>query len=546
MHPPGIVLQTMRDSRSHSSSGQFGEEKDTGGEGLRQEMSSDVSLPSFEAALEALSSIMTPRTRAERPETHLRKMFELLKVLKLEEPLMQLKVIHVAGTKGKGSTCTFVESIMRSCGFRTGLYTSPHLINICERFRLNGMEISEEEFTKHFWTCWNQLKDNHLEGIHFFQFLTLLALKIFIDEKVDVAILEVGLGGKYDATNVVNPTVCGITSLGYDHMEILGNTLKEIAEEKAGIMKVGVPAFTVPQPEEAMEVLKNRSNQFGIPLQLVSPLEPSVLGDRKLGLDGDHQYINAGLAVGLCDTWLRRTGYSKATELSQNQSLPEPFVKGLAMAKIAGRTQIISDPHVKGNGSGIEESPSVVYDRLLFYLDGAHSPESMEACANWFSNVIKGYNTEHSSGKHQIGSKWANVLMFNCMSVRDPQSLLCQLVNICSQKGDTAAGTTGSDLSWQLNLQKIWESLVCVTGGVDKSASSKNFSKPSSYEPFLDIHPGNSANALDFSSSAVLPSVPMAVRLLRKCAQRNPSLQMRVLVTGSLHLVGDVLKMLKK
>ncbi|PUZ38395.1 hypothetical protein GQ55_9G192900 [Panicum hallii var. hallii] len=270
----------------------------------------------YEEVLGCLGSLITRKVRADTGNrgNQWELMAKYVQILELEEPIAQLKVVHVAGTKGKGSTCTFAESILRSCGFRTGLFTSPHLMDVRERFRLDGLDISEDKFIRYFWWCWNKLKDktgNDVPMPAYFRFLALLAFKIFSDEKqVDVAVLEVGLGGKYDATNVVRaPVVCGISSLGYDHMEILGNTLGEIAGEKAGILKKGVPAYTVPQPEEAMSVLMRRASELGVSLQVVQPLDPQKLEDQPLGLHGEHQYMNAGLAVALANTWLEKQGH---------------------------------------------------------------------------------------------------------------------------------------------------------------------------------------------------------------------------------------------
>lgn len=185
-------------------------------------------LPPYEEAMEALSSLITKRSRADKSNkgNTFELLFEYIKILELEEPIKQMKVIHVAGTKGKGSTCSFTESILRNCGFHTGLFTSPHLIDVRERFRLDGVDICEEKFLAYFWWCFDRFKERVTDEVpmpNYFRFLALLAFKIFAAEQVDVAILEVGLGGKYDATNVVeNPVVCGISSLGYDHMEILG------------------------------------------------------------------------------------------------------------------------------------------------------------------------------------------------------------------------------------------------------------------------------------------------------------------------------------
>ncbi|XP_076945379.1 folylpolyglutamate synthase-like [Bidens hawaiensis] len=199
-----------------------------------------------------------------------------------------------------GSTCVFTEAILRNHGFHTGLFTSPHLIDVRERFQLDG-------FAK----CTDDVPMPTL-----FHFLSLLAFKIFAAEQVDVAITEVGLGGKSDATNVIqSPIVCGITPLGFDHTEILGNTLEDIAGQKAGIFKYyyyfvqkGVPAFTVSQPPEAMQVLKDTASQLDVRLLVTNQLDGNLLNGLHLGLAGEHQYVNAGLAVMLSYTWLQRTG----------------------------------------------------------------------------------------------------------------------------------------------------------------------------------------------------------------------------------------------
>uniref|UniRef100_A0A6G4ZWC4 Putative tetrahydrofolylpolyglutamate synthase n=1 Tax=Rhipicephalus microplus TaxID=6941 RepID=A0A6G4ZWC4_RHIMP len=193
-----------------------------------------------------------------------------LKVSDLDD----LKVIHVAGTKGKGSTCAFAESILRHHGFKTGLYTSPHLVAVRERIRINGKPLSEAAFAKYFWDVYHNLKAK--EGLDipaYFQFLTVMAFKVFIMEKVDVLVLEVGVGGEYDCTNVIrHPTVVGITSLGLDHTRLLGSSLQEIAWQKSGIFKKGCPAFSLPQPEGAFQVLQERAQERECSLSLAPPL----------------------------------------------------------------------------------------------------------------------------------------------------------------------------------------------------------------------------------------------------------------------------------
>ncbi|KAK4353812.1 hypothetical protein RND71_026006 [Anisodus tanguticus] len=402
----------------------------------------------------------------------------------------------------------------------------------------------------------------------YFRFLALLAFKIFAAEQVDVAILEVGLGGKYDATNVVeNPVVCGISSLGYDHMEILGNTLGQIAGEKAGIFKRGMPAFTVPQPDEAMIVLEEKASELDVNLEVAAPLDASVLSGLHLGLEGEHQYINAGLAIALCSTWLQRTGHVESNYLKDMTHLPEQFVKGLATAALQGRAQIVPDQLIESESSG----------ELVFYLDGAHSPESMDVCAKWFSLAIKGDYKQHKSyasnpGHNELGTSHDPVevshheaskksstqfLLFNCMSVRDPELLLPRLMRACASHGvyfqkalfvpnisvyykvGASASTptdTQVDLSWQLTLQRIWENLVHGEKGNDVKNTDHT------HEEVID---DAEKGARSCENSKVFPSLPVAINWLRATVRKNRSGRSQVLVTGSLHLVGDVLRLVK-
>ncbi|CAH1430638.1 unnamed protein product [Lactuca virosa] len=321
-----------------------------------------------------------------------------------------------------------------------------------------------------------------------FRFLALLAFKIFAAEQVDVAVMEVGLGGKTDATNVVQtPIVCGITPLGYDHTEVLGNTLGEIAGEKAGIFKKGVPAFTVSQPEEAMQVLKEKASRLDVNLEVANMLDSKLLNGLHLGLAGDHQYINAGLAIMLSSTWLQRTGHLEV----ETSYLSERFIKGLASANLQGRAQIIHDK--QGGDNSRKDS--------------------------------------------------AQILLFNCMSVRDPQLLFPRLVDTCgghgvkfkkaifvpnmsvyNKVGSSSSSLPQTDLqqvdnSWQLTLGRVWENTVCSEGETG-TCESKN--------------------------SMVFSSLPLAIKWLRDTAKQNTSVQLQVLVTGSLHLVGDVMKLVNK
>ncbi|KAJ4706305.1 Folylpolyglutamate synthase [Melia azedarach] len=558
-----------------------------------------TSSSSYESAMEALSSLITIRKRGEKTQIggrykKLERMLMYLKILGLEDHIAELKVIHVAGTKGKGSTCTFCEAILRECGLRTGLFTSPHLIDVRERFRINGLEISEDKFLHHFWECWSLLKENVSDDLPMaplFQFLTILAFKIFVYEQVDVAVIEVGLGGTKDSTNVIKePVVCGVTSLGFDHMETLGNTLRMIASHKAGIFKSQIPAFTVPQLSEAMDILQERALQLAAPLEVAAPLPIEKLRGLKLSLSGDHQFINAGLAVSLCKCWLQRTGnWEKIFHKDGKEAeLPEAFLRGLSTAQLSGRAQIVYD-----NSYASSEASENSSGDLVFYLDGAHSPESMEACAKWFSSVVKGNrnssqsslssmnggenmeevlrNMRHEKEKSKQPYKISKqILLFNCMEVRDPQVLLRRLVNICASSGThfskalfvpsismynkVTSGSSivpldisGKDLSWQFSLQRHWERIICGADSVHDKNSEMDSARTLPPRTFLYEAASHYCPGKDYSAySAIMPSLPLTIKWLRDCVKENPSVRVQVLVTGSLHLVGDVLKLLKR
>jgi len=160
--------------------------------------------------------------------------------------------LHIAGTKGKGSTAHLAEAVLREAGYKTGLYTSLHLVDMRERIRLDGRMVSEADFTRTMAAMEPALR--RLKATYF-ETMTAAAFLLFAEKGVDYAVVEVGLGGRLDATNVIVPAACAITTIDYDHMDKLGKTLTLIAGEKAGILKPGVPAVSSPQPPEARRVL---------------------------------------------------------------------------------------------------------------------------------------------------------------------------------------------------------------------------------------------------------------------------------------------------
>src|SRR6478736_4504631 len=202
------------------------------------------------------------------------------------------KVVHVAGTNGKGSVCAMIDSICRAQGHRTGLFISPHLITFRERIRVNGEMISEDAVAGGLTLIRDLIADWDPHPT-FFEVTTALALKHFGDAKIDIAILETGLGGRLDATNAVQSDVSVITPIGLDHEEWLGHTLTQIACEKAGIIKRGVPVVSAPQQPQAEEVIRARAAECGSPAQFVN----ETYHGSPVAFRGQYQKRNAAVAI---------------------------------------------------------------------------------------------------------------------------------------------------------------------------------------------------------------------------------------------------------
>ncbi len=186
---------------------------------------------------------------------------------KLGNPHKRYPVIHVAGTKGKGSVSAMCANILKQAGYKVGFYTSPHLQEYTERIKINGQQISQGDFVE----MVDEIRPfaSQIEHITTFELTTAISFLFFARQKVDITVLEVGLGGRLDATNIVDPLVSVITSLSYDHMQVLGNTLTKIAGEKAGIIKPGRPVVVAPQKDEAMAVIERIANECDSPLYRV-------------------------------------------------------------------------------------------------------------------------------------------------------------------------------------------------------------------------------------------------------------------------------------
>ena len=282
----------------------------------------------------------------------------------LGNPHRKYPVLHVAGTKGKGSTCAFAASILSAAGLKTGLYTSPHLFSFRERIRVDGQPISEQELAE----VVEQIRPFAGRDLTYFEVTTACAFLHFARAGVQAAVVEVGLGGRLDATNLVRPEVAAITPVSLDHMPKLGNTLEQIAAEKAGILKKGVPAVIAPQAPEAMRVIEEAAVRAGAELYpierevRIESAEVSLSGSSatfrtpvrsyaglRIPLLGRHQLANAAAAIRMAELLSQRRPDFWITE----QAVRE----GIGRTEWPGRCQVIpGEPPLLLDGAQNAES----------------------------------------------------------------------------------------------------------------------------------------------------------------------------------------------
>jgi dihydrofolate synthase/folylpolyglutamate synthase len=258
------------------------------------------------------------------------------------------KFIHVAGTNGKGSVCAMIDSCCRAAGLRSGLFTSPHLVTFRERIQLNGEMISEADVAEGLMRI-RELAAGWDHAPTFFEITTALALAWFQEQRAEVVALETGMGGRLDATNIVHPVACALTPIDLDHQQWLGESVAEIAREKAGILKPGVPAVSAPQADEVRAVFSQITSERGVGVEYVT--EP--LREHAVGIPGSHQAWNAALAV-------RTLALAK---------LPVPgkaIAAGLRDVSWPGRFQQI---------------------QTRFIIDGAHNPAAARRLATTWREV---------------------------------------------------------------------------------------------------------------------------------------------------------------
>ena len=371
---------------------------------------------------------------------HLERMTLLMEQLDCAH--LAVPTVHVAGTKGKGSTSAMIASILTAQGYKVGLYTSPHLHSATERIRVNGQPISQQQFAAVVERIWPTVErigsSGGYGGVTTFEAMTAMAFVHFRDIGADFQVMEVGLGGRLDSTNIVKPRVCAITSISLDHIATLGDTVAKIAFEKAGIIKEGVPVIVAPQTDEAMTVIADVARQRGAPL--LSVAEHSSWQKRRSDmcgqvftltgaesayeletpLLGDYQMENAATAVAIAET-LRKQGI----ELDDDS-----IRRGVRDVHWPARLQVLSTPDKGGK---------------LLVVDGAHNPYSME-------RLVEALR-EHFSYERLI-------LIFGALSGHSATGMLSALLPLSpevlathSRHPRSASGATIANVATELGLK---------------------------------------------------------------------------------------------
>ena len=339
--------------------------------------------------------------RTDQPHFGLERMMKLLALR--GNPHLKLKVIHIGGTNGKGSTIAFLKNMLEKMGLRVGVFSSPYLIHYTDQIAINGESIPEARLESLMADYRLLLEGEHaqaLQGTTEFEIITAIAYDYFASEQVDVAIMEVGMGGLLDSTNVCHPTLTGITTIGLDHVALLGDSLEAIAEQKAGIIKQGIPLVTGHIVPEALAVIDQiaKAKQatriaYGDAYQ-ISHYESIVTGEVfdytsavrqgrfQTGLLGLHQIENAGMALALLDSYCQATG----------RELPDNALVAQALEETSwpGRLEVVS------------REP-------LMILDGAHNPHAIKALLATLKERFTDYQKE---------------ILFTCIKTKDLEDML--------------------------------------------------------------------------------------------------------------------------
>jgi folylpolyglutamate synthase len=436
-----------------------------------------------------------------------------------------LNPIHISGTKGKGSTSAFVSSILSqyvqaepasSKLHKIGLFTSPHLRFVRERIQIDGEPLSETLFSKYFFEVWDKLSGVG-DGTKpsYFRFLTVMCLHVFLREKVDTAVIECGIGGEYDCTNIFEkPTVTAVTALGIDHEAVLGSTIQEIAWHKAGIFRPGVPALTAPQRDAAMEVLKSRAEERDTTLTVIGRQRQIETGEARLGLAADFQKTNASLAVAVAAAHLAKIGFPNIPDLLHDAqaSLPDKFRKGLELVKWPGRCEIRHEAR----------------SNIAWCLDGGHTEESLRLAAGWFAGEVLARN-----------SPKPRFLIFN-QQTRNAAPLARSLFTTLAETLNSRHPFTHVIFTTNVTYRE--------TGYTPELSALNILAKPVDelrvQNELAQVWKDRDPDATITVSRSIQEAIE-SVRMVAGQVDTSSKDETLVLATGSLHLVGGVLEVLE-
>ncbi|KAL6876691.1 Mur ligase [Trichoderma novae-zelandiae] len=456
---------------------------------------------------EAPAKKASPQTAQDLNAAAIPEMVEWLRRAGYEQSdLARMRHIHVSGTKGKGSVCAYATAMLAK--YRAvGTYTSPHLVHVRERIAVNGEPVSREEFAAAFFEVWDRLTEAAIEGgmpevdaqgaaskPFYFRFLTIVAWHIFLQRGIRDVVIECGIGGEYDSTNVLpKEAVSGavVAQLGIDHVAMLGDTVEKIAWHKAGILKAGVKGFTMKLKDQpgVMEVLRGRAAEKGAVLVEVDDEDVERWGGVEGNLKGDFQKRNQALAVLAVREHLGLSGDGAPLD-----DIPREMLEGLREARLRGRCEVVDD--------GAAE----------WLLDGAHTKDSLEEVAKWA--------IQHTSGADE-----PLILVFN-QQERDIAQLLEGFVAACRR----GAGR-----------EDVFRHALFTRNDVTRPAEGEErdvLVQAQAAEKMRGLVPGCEVGVFDNTTDAVAEA--------RRLAQgRDGEGKRRILVTGSLHLVGSILQVLE-
>lgn len=398
-----------------------------------------------------------------------------------------------------------------------------------ERIGIDNAPLSEEKFAKYFFEVWDRLEQaavaagedpkGPLAKPQYFRYLTLMAFHTYLSEGVNAAVIECGIGGEYDCTNVIErPAVSAIASLGIDHTAMLGDTIEQIAWHKGGVIKSGAKAFSVSQAAGAEQVLQRRAEEKATQISIVSRHPDLESTDIKLGLAGDFQYTNATLAVATAAEYLRKAGVEGIPEDIMSQPLPVEFRRGLELARLGGRCETRHEKNV------------------TWYIDGGHTMESIKVAGEWFVSQVKA-----NSSSTETADRKLRLLIFN-QQTRDSNALAKALHNTLSAALEADRPFTHAIFCTNVTYKEAGYRPDLVSMNTSATDIEKLKVQNSLAETWKEVDPRTEVQVYSTIEEAVDYARELATKEQGIVADEAP---LMTFVTGSLHLVGGFLDVIE-